>query len=271
MHRSCAPSWRICRESESRSRWSSLALSGGLSLHADHRIRLAFTKRSHTVPNRVRDGAGCLETPMRLPDDRKNWEQAVAKIKITKTVVDNAEPRDREYELRDTTIPGFLLKVMPTGRKVFMVAYRTNAGVWRKPAIGRFGELTVEQARFLESRDREDRRDRPRRRRPAARKRARLRAGHHRGRAVKAATGRAACHADPRQDVPGARGLTAITYWNRREGLCRQNKRHSSLPTTKNPRRRLRAETCATAPGPQVKSRKSQDTSQGRAPSRHQA
>jgi len=35
------------------------------------------------------------------------------------------------------------------GRKVFMLQYRTNAGARRKPAIGLFGELTVEQARAL--------------------------------------------------------------------------------------------------------------------------
>jgi Arm DNA-binding domain/Phage integrase, N-terminal SAM-like domain len=55
----------------------------------------------------------------------------------------------KDCELRDTVVPGFLLKVTPTGRKVFMVQYRTNAGARRKPAIGRFGELTVEQARSI--------------------------------------------------------------------------------------------------------------------------
>jgi integrase len=58
-------------------------------------------------------------------------------------------PRAKEYELRDTTVPGFLLKVTPVGRKIFMAQYRTNAGERRKPAIGRFGELTVEQARSI--------------------------------------------------------------------------------------------------------------------------
>lgn len=57
---------------------------------------------------------------------------------------------DREpYELRDTVIPGFLLKVTPTGRKTFMVAYVAANGQRRKPAIGRFGEITVEQARTI--------------------------------------------------------------------------------------------------------------------------
>lgn len=35
------------------------------------------------------------------------------KIKLTKTAVDAATPQERDYELRDTTIPGFLVKVTP--------------------------------------------------------------------------------------------------------------------------------------------------------------
>lgn len=73
----------------------------------------------------------------------------MAKIKLTKTVVDAARPLSTDIELRDTQIPGFLCKVTPAGRKVFMVQYRTNAGERRKPSLGLFGELTVEQARAL--------------------------------------------------------------------------------------------------------------------------
>jgi hypothetical protein len=73
----------------------------------------------------------------------------MAKIKITKSAVDAAAFGVKEYELRDTVVPGFLLKITPSGRKIFMVQYRTNAGERRKPAIGRFGELTVEQARSI--------------------------------------------------------------------------------------------------------------------------
>lgn len=73
----------------------------------------------------------------------------MSKTKLTKTVVSRAEPREREYEIRDTKTPGFLVKVLPSSSKVFMLAYRTNAGVRRKPSIGRFGELTVEEARDI--------------------------------------------------------------------------------------------------------------------------
>ncbi len=71
------------------------------------------------------------------------------RLKLTKIVVDSARPDREPYELRDAAIPGFLLKVTPTGRKVFMVAYVANNGQRRKPAIGRFGEITVEQARAI--------------------------------------------------------------------------------------------------------------------------
>jgi integrase len=73
----------------------------------------------------------------------------LAKIKLTKTVVDSAQSTSTSVELRDTIVPGFLLKVTPTGRKVFMLQYRTNGGQRRKPSLGLFGELTVDQARTL--------------------------------------------------------------------------------------------------------------------------
>src|SRR5690606_17664184 len=37
----------------------------------------------------------------------------------------------------------------PKGRRVFMLQYRTNSGQPRKPSLGLFGELTVEQARVM--------------------------------------------------------------------------------------------------------------------------
>ena len=73
----------------------------------------------------------------------------MAKIKLTKSAVDAAQPQAQPVELRDTLVPGFLCKITPTGRKVFMLQYRTNAGERRKPALGLYGELTVEQARSL--------------------------------------------------------------------------------------------------------------------------
>ncbi|MFK1435581.1 PDDEXK nuclease domain-containing protein [Pseudomonas aeruginosa] len=73
----------------------------------------------------------------------------MAKIKLTKSVVDAAAPQAQAIELRDTLVPGFMCKVTPAGRKVFMLQYRTNAGERRKPALGQYGELTVDQAHSL--------------------------------------------------------------------------------------------------------------------------
>lgn len=73
----------------------------------------------------------------------------MAKIKLTKSAVDAAHPQAQAVELRDTLVPGFLCKITPAGRKVFMLQYRTNAGERRKPALGQYRELTVEQARSL--------------------------------------------------------------------------------------------------------------------------
>ncbi len=73
----------------------------------------------------------------------------MARIKLTKSAVDAAKPQAQAVELRDTVVPGFMCKITPAGRKVFMLQYRTNAGERRKPALGQYGELTVEQARVM--------------------------------------------------------------------------------------------------------------------------
>ena len=73
----------------------------------------------------------------------------MAKVKLTKSVVDTSQAQTCDVELRDTLVPGFLCKITPTGRKVFMVQYRTNSGVRRKPATGEAADVSVEQARLL--------------------------------------------------------------------------------------------------------------------------
>jgi hypothetical protein len=40
---------------------------------------------------------------------------------------------------RDTIVPWFLCKTTASGRKVFMLQYRTNSGERRKPKVGLFG------------------------------------------------------------------------------------------------------------------------------------
>jgi len=45
-------------------------------------------------------------------------------IKLTKSAVDTAKATARDYEIRDTIVPGFLCKITPAGRKTFMLSYR---------------------------------------------------------------------------------------------------------------------------------------------------
>jgi len=73
----------------------------------------------------------------------------MAKIKLTKSAVDAAQPEAQPVELSNALVPGFMGKVTPAGHKVFMLQYRTHAGERRKSAIGLYGELTVKQARTL--------------------------------------------------------------------------------------------------------------------------
>lgn len=50
------------------------------------------------------------------------------KVRLTKTVVAEAQPSEREYVLWDSRVAGFGLRVRPTGSKSFIFAYRTPGG-----------------------------------------------------------------------------------------------------------------------------------------------
>lgn len=73
----------------------------------------------------------------------------MAILKQTKTVVETAAAAAKDYELRYTVVPGFVCKVTTKGKKIFALQHRTDAGERRKPTIGRFDELTVDQAREI--------------------------------------------------------------------------------------------------------------------------
>ncbi|MBC9207533.1 tyrosine-type recombinase/integrase [Roseomonas aerophila] len=66
--------------------------------------------------------------------------------KITKRIVDAAEPRAAEYFLWCDELPGFGLRVYPSGRKGYLVQYR-SAGRSRRANIGLHGRLTPDEAR----------------------------------------------------------------------------------------------------------------------------
>lgn len=73
-------------------------------------------------------------------------------VNLTKRTVDAARPTGREFFVWDSAIKGFGLRVTPKGAKSFVYFYRAGHGraaPARKPTIGRYGDLTVDEARRI--------------------------------------------------------------------------------------------------------------------------
>ncbi|PHS05880.1 MAG: integrase [Blastopirellula sp.] len=71
--------------------------------------------------------------------------------KLTKRIVDAAVAREKRYIIWDRDLKGFGFRIEPTGVKTFLVRYRVGGGrraPRRQMSIGRFGAITVEQARI---------------------------------------------------------------------------------------------------------------------------
>jgi hypothetical protein len=66
--------------------------------------------------------------------------------KLTKRVVDAVETRAAEYFVWDSEIPGFGLRVLPSGRKGYVVQYRVGRRS-RRISLGPSTVLSCEQAR----------------------------------------------------------------------------------------------------------------------------
>jgi len=66
--------------------------------------------------------------------------------KLTKSHVDRLPVEARDYFAWDGELPGFGVRVWPTGRKVYMAQYRAG-GRTRRVKIGTHGAVTAEQAR----------------------------------------------------------------------------------------------------------------------------
>lgn len=72
--------------------------------------------------------------------------------RITKRVVDAAEPGERVYRIWDAELKGFGLKVTPAGAKTYIATYRAGTGraaPQREYTLGKHGVLTPDQAREL--------------------------------------------------------------------------------------------------------------------------
>lgn len=71
------------------------------------------------------------------------------KAKITERVVKSLEPAEKPFEVVDTQLRGFILRVQPSGRMTYYFTYRNKANKRARIKIGLVGSVTVAQARDL--------------------------------------------------------------------------------------------------------------------------
>ena len=71
------------------------------------------------------------------------------RIRLTKSAIDALPTFKSDVVYWDSGCPGFGVKVTPSGRKVFIVLYRTGGAgsKLRKYTIGPYGRVTLHQAR----------------------------------------------------------------------------------------------------------------------------
>ena len=71
-------------------------------------------------------------------------------VLLTKRVVDAAAPGPTRFDIWDSSLAGFGLRVEKSRTKTFIVRYRADGGGRTAPrrfaTIGRFGALTVDEA-----------------------------------------------------------------------------------------------------------------------------
>ena len=69
--------------------------------------------------------------------------------KLTKKIVEDTKASDKDVAVWDSELPGFGIRVQPSGRKTYCVRYRNAEGVQRKLTIARCCDVTADKAREL--------------------------------------------------------------------------------------------------------------------------
>jgi integrase len=69
--------------------------------------------------------------------------------KLTKRIVDDAEPMATAYFIWCSDLAGFGVRVHPTGKRAYYVDYRNRDGARKRMKIGDHGKITAEEARKL--------------------------------------------------------------------------------------------------------------------------
>ena len=71
------------------------------------------------------------------------------RVSLTKRFIDQLEIPEDIQVFHDTKVTGLHLRVSPRGSKTFYLYFRTKSGKQKRPKLGDYGILTVEQARDL--------------------------------------------------------------------------------------------------------------------------
>ncbi|MEH6526060.1 MAG: tyrosine-type recombinase/integrase [Sneathiella sp.] len=67
--------------------------------------------------------------------------------RLSKRTLDTLKVEEKEYFVWDDDLPGFGVRVMPTGRKSFLIQYRDSGRRTRRKSLGRYGTVTAEEAK----------------------------------------------------------------------------------------------------------------------------
>ena len=69
---------------------------------------------------------------------------------LTKRLAESIKPDPaRDIVVGDSELPGFGIRVWPSGKRTYILYFRTAEGRQRKPTIGQHGPITAEQARNI--------------------------------------------------------------------------------------------------------------------------
>jgi integrase len=71
------------------------------------------------------------------------------RAKLTASTLKTLKPKTRRYDVRDTEIKGFLLRVQPSGKMIYFFQYRNGEGQQQHFWIGAVGTLSPRQARDI--------------------------------------------------------------------------------------------------------------------------
>ena len=79
---------------------------------------------------------------------RRGTKQIV-KTKITQSIVANMQAAAQDIVVVDDSLPGFVLRIRPTGTKIWYFRYRTAGGPQRRLVLGRYPGVGAAAARQL--------------------------------------------------------------------------------------------------------------------------